>query len=50
VPVIATAIEEWLENKWKDLVERKGTQKAAEVTEIVHQTIQEDNSWIKRLK
>jgi len=44
----STDIEEWLENKWKDLVERKGTQKAAEVTEIVHQTIQEDNSWVKK--
>jgi len=46
----STDIEQWLESKWKDLVERKGTQKATEVTQIVQRTIQEDNSLVKRLK
>lgn len=40
----STNVEEWLDNKRKDLIEKKGTQMAEEVTEIVERTIEVDNS------
>ena len=40
-------VEKWLEEKWKELAELKGTRKATEIIEIVHQTITEESLLLK---
>ena len=40
-------IEEWLEEKWKELAELRGTRKATEIMEIVHQTMAEESIMLK---
>jgi len=39
--------EKWLEDKWKELAEIKGTRKATEITDIVHRTMVEENMILK---
>lgn len=40
-------IEEWLEEKWKELAELRGTRKATEIVEIVHRTMAEESIMLK---
>lgn len=40
-------IDKWLEEKWKELAELKGTRKATEIIEIVQQTITEESMLLK---
>ena len=40
-------VDKWLEEKWKELAELKGTRKATEIIEIVHQTITEESILLK---
>ena len=42
-------VEEWLEGKWKELAELKGTSKATDTMEIVYQTIVKENIILKSL-
>ena len=39
--------DEWLEEKWKELAELKGTRKATEIIEIVRQTMVEESTMLK---
>lgn len=43
----STNIEEWLEGKWKELAELRGTRKATEIIEIVHRTMIEESIMLK---
>ena len=40
-------VEEWLEEKWKELAELKGTRKATEIMEIVDRTMVEESIMLK---
>lgn len=42
--------EKWLEEKWKELAELKGTRKATEIIEIVRKTIAEESIVLKSFR